>query len=248
MTAIVGVFCSNGVIIGTDSSSTFVHDQQLKTIEQPYNKICIIDDRVIIAGTGSIGLGQRFCAIAELAWKEKQFQKPALEVAKLLSHLFIKDLKSTFLESSNYGALVAFTAEGKPHLCEFEVRNFQPEMKTKDLWYCSMGSTQPITDPFLGLMREIYWEDKPPDLYEGVFATTWALDHAIKLNPGGVKGPIRIAILASIKGQFKAREIEEDELQEHRQHIEEVKDQLREFRKIHKEGPEDIPDVPKPEK
>lgn len=246
MTAIVGIFCNNGVVIGSDSSSTFVHGAAFRTIEQPSNKVCIIDNNVIIVGTGPVGVGQRFCAIVKEAWQKKFFQNPALEIAKGLTAASIDDLKKTFAQPGMYGSLVAFPAEKKHHLCEFALSDFQPEFKTKDLWYCSMGVAQPITDPFLGLIREIYWHNTPPDLNDGIFAATWTLDHAIKVNPGGVNGPIKIAILESRKGQFKAREIDETELAEHRQHIEDVKDQLRKIRSQHRgDSIENIPDVPK---
>ena len=48
-----------------------------------------------------------------------------------------------------------------------------------------MGSGQPITDPFLALMRSIFWGDGLPTVQDGTFAVTWALEHAIEVNPGG---------------------------------------------------------------
>ena len=58
--------------------------------------------------------------------------------------------------------MMAFVAEDNAQLCEFAVSDLQPELKTAKLWYCSMGSTQPITDSFLALMRDILWKDGPP--------------------------------------------------------------------------------------
>jgi 20S proteasome alpha/beta subunit len=64
MTAIVGIRCKDGVVIGADSSATFTDGGQVRTIEQPTEKkIEIIGDKVIVAGTGSVGHGQRFCAV-----------------------------------------------------------------------------------------------------------------------------------------------------------------------------------------
>ena len=39
-----------------------------------------------------------------------------------------------------------------------------------------------ITDPFLALMRNVYWKDDLPTLNEGAFAVTWTLEHAIETN------------------------------------------------------------------
>ena len=143
MTAVVGVLCRDGVVIGTDSSATFGPGPQFRTIEQPTDKLDVIGEHLIIAGTGEIGLSQRFCAIAEMAWKEKLFQKPPLEVVKLLSRAAIEDMAQTYLQPGKYGALLAFPCGDIPCLCEFALHNFQPELKTDRLWYTSMGSAEP---------------------------------------------------------------------------------------------------------
>lgn len=249
MTAIVGILCKNGVVIGADSSTTFVHGHQFRTIEQPTEKISLIGDHVIVAGTGSVGLDQRFCAIVKAAWDQKLFQRDPIAVGKKLSQDFLRDLQDTFLKPGQYGALVAFPFGHRFHLCEFTLSDFQPELKTEKIWYCSMGSAQMIMDPFLALMREVYWEDSPPDIQDGVFAATWTIEHAIKVNPGGVNKPIRIAVLElGKKGKTHARMLEDSELDEHRQNIKEAKEQLRKLRRQHQELSPDIPDVPKPEK
>lgn len=64
MTAIVGILCKDGIVIGTDSSATF-SASTTSTIEQPVKKISIIENRVIVAGSGQIGLDQRFCDVVK---------------------------------------------------------------------------------------------------------------------------------------------------------------------------------------
>ncbi|MDD5094685.1 MAG: hypothetical protein PHV74_09945 [Dehalococcoidia bacterium] len=246
MTSIVGIICKDGVVIGADSSATF-DDGQIRTMEQPTEKLEVIGSHVIVAGTGQIGLGQRFCAIVQKTWEAKGFQKSAIDVSRSLSKSTIQDFAETQARPGNYGALVAFPCERKYHLCEFSVRDFQPELKTDHLWYCSMGSAQIITDPFLAFIREIFWKDGRPEVPEAIFAATWTLDHAIKINAGGVNGPIRIAVLEKGKdSQFEARLLSDVELGEHRQNVEEAKTLLRSFRLHHQ--PVDqitVPPVPK---
>ena len=107
-----------------------------------------------------------------------------------------------------------------------------------------MGSTQPITDPFLALMREIFWSAGQPSVDEATFAVTWALDHAIAVNPGGVNGPARIAVLKREGGQFRARLLDGADLEEHRGLIEEAKDRLRKLAEQFGAN-ENAPDVPR---
>jgi 20S proteasome alpha/beta subunit len=242
MTAIVGILCRDGVVVGSDSSVTFAAGVQ-RTIEQPYEKISIIEGRVIVAGTGQVGLGQRFCNIVEASHVKNLFKGNHIEIGKHLCHEAVNDFAFTQATKGQYAALAAFPIADKAHLCEFATADFQPEFKDHKLWYCSMGSGQTITDPFLAFIRHVFWADGLPTVNEAVFAATWALQFAIDVNPGGVNGPVRIAILERVGGKFHARLLDENELAEHHQSIEEAKEGLRSF-KTAQSG--DAPGTPSP--
>lgn len=247
MTAIVGILCQTGVVLGTDSSATF-GSGRIHTIEQPTQKLSIIGDSVVFAGTGQLGLGQRFQAIVKKSWEDGIFNKTAMEIAKYLSRATIEDFGYTYAPKEGYGALVAFPAEKTFHLCEFAVADFQPEFKSDVLWYASLGVTQHITDSFLALMREVFWKTGPPTLSDGEFVATWTLDHAIEVNVGGVKGPIQLAVLGpDSKGRLRAKQLSEAYLGEHRQNIKGAKEALLNYcTSLHKPGDEKIPDIPRP--
>jgi len=250
MTTIVGVRCKDGVVIGTDSSATFTAGQ-IPTIEQPVDKVNVILNMVIVVGTGAIGLNQRFCSVVESNWA-KLNSKTAIDVSKGLAKAAIDDFRETYAQDGNYGAMVAFAAADQPQLCEFATQGFQPELKTsKGAWYCSMGSAQLITDPFLGFIRDVYWGDEVPGLHDGIFAVTWTLQQAIELNAGGVKGPIRMAVLEKEQHKargWKARLLGAEELQEHHTHIGSAKQLLKELRQQQKgdAGAAALPPVPSP--
>src|SRR3990172_7901823 len=218
MTILVGLRCQEGVVIGSNSSATFTAPS-INTIEQPTKKVIITADKVIVAGTGQHGLGQRFNALVEKAWSEKVFSgtnTTPLEIAKHLTAAGMKDFIETSVSKGEYGALVAFPCGKKFCLCEFAIKDFQPELKDENIWYVSMGSGQPIADPFLGLLRRVFWKDSPPRLSEGIFAVTWTLQQAIELNPGGIKGPSQIALLSADEtGDLRARLLDNAELDEH---------------------------------
>lgn len=249
MTAIVGILCQDGIVVGTDSSATFGVGE-LRTIEQKTEKITIIDDKIIVAGTGQIGLNQRFCEIVKDCWDNKIFKDP-YKINKELSKRFIQDISETFLDINprapnkfKYGALLAYPLKHDYWLCEFDENLFQPEYKSEKLWYCSMRSAQSITDPFLGLMREIYWEDEIPNVNQAIFATTWTLDHAVKVNAGGVNKPIKLAVLEqNNKKEFRARKLEDEDLAEYRQHVDLIKLEMKEGLKLTSETVKNIPDV-----
>ena len=145
MTAVIGIICSDGIIIGTDSSATFGIPPYFRTIEQPHRKIEIIGDKVIVAGTGEIGLGQRFCNIIykELGeLKEPQIPKDSFykekhpeEAMRNLAQKTVQNFHSTnpfYNQPGNtvgfgYGALIAYTHGDDLHLCEFDQMKFEPE-------------------------------------------------------------------------------------------------------------------------
>lgn len=181
MTSIVGVLCSDGAVIGTDSVATF-SAAQFATIEQQTEKLSVIGD-VIVAGTGAVGLSQRFCAIVDNAYTQQKLfaRQSPIEVVKALSRTCIEDMAHTYLNPGKLGALIAFPCNNSPQICEFQLQDFQPELKDRRLWYVSMGGAQPITDPFLGFIRRVFWESGQPSVNDAIFAVTWTLQHAIDL-------------------------------------------------------------------
>lgn len=249
MTAIVGVLCRDGLVIGTDSSMTFGSGMGDRTIEQPSEKLKIYSGAIIVAGTGQVGLGQRFGRIIETAYSERLFvgTHHYIQVGTELSRRTIADFSSTAVKVGQYGALIGFALGEKPHLCEFPISDLQPEFKTETMWFCSMGSGQPITDPFLAFIREVFWRDGVPSVQDATFAVTWALDHAVEINPGGINGPVRIAVLEKQAGKFCARILDNDDLQEHRENIEQAKERLRTFPKSQNADAPGTPDIPKPD-
>lgn len=244
MTVLVGVRCKDGVVIGADSAATFSAGQ-LRTIEQPVKKIAIISGRVIVAGTGEIGLGQRFCDVVHKAHDQKVFQSGPLDVVRALTANAVNDFGTTKAQMGTYGALVAFPTSGGFELCEFATTNFQPELK-RDIWYVSMGSGQPIADPCLGFIRQAFWGDGvPPSFKDGVFAVVWTLSQAIALNPGGINVPMQVATLTTQKGTAMARILDPGEIAEHEAAVEGAIDALRQYRgQVRGDGAVPIPPPP----
>lgn len=246
MTAIVGIICKKGVVIGADSSATF-NAGQINTMEQKTKKIQIIEDKIIIAGTGSIGLGQRFFHEVEKYFGHKPNDSP-VELCRKLSANGIANFASTSTNQGQYGALVAFPHQNRFNLCEFDTSKFQPELKSDHLWYVSMGSGQIICDPFLGFIRKIFWRDEKPDLNDGIFAAIWTLQHAIELNPGGVNGPIQVAIMEYVpEPKIVARFLSEEEIEEHQNNIKSLEENIYNFKNGGNDVKEPAIEVPKPE-
>jgi hypothetical protein len=110
----------------------------------------------------------------------------------------------------------------------------QPEFKTKEIWYVSMGCGQNIADPFLGLLRNVFWENDIPLLNEGVFYVTWVLQHTIMLNPGGINGPIQIATLYFDENESKTKTklLDTRDILEHENNVSDIIGHLRKYKEI----------------
>jgi hypothetical protein len=246
VTSIVGVLCQDGAVIGTDSATTL--GGRARTIEQRTEKLDIVGDgEIILAGAGLLGLRQRFRDIVEEASRLGLLKKSRpMELVKWLSATALKDFASTHAPQGFFGAMLAFPSQNSPFICMFDPEYFQPEFIEERLWYDSMGSAKPITDPFLALMRKAFWTSGPPLIYDAIFAVTWALEHAIEVNPGGVNEPIRIAVLEKHQDRLKARHLSNGELLEHKQNVSAAYDALRKFRvRQAAVTAADLPEVPK---
>jgi hypothetical protein len=251
LTAIVGLRCKDGVVIGSDSSATFGDAGGNRFIEQlTERKIEIIGESVIVAGTGYVGHMQRFVSVAKKIYADKGLVgKSDIEIGKMLSSAGIKDFNDTHsMNQLQFSAMVAYPAADQPALCEFPGGHllFQPEIKkVDDLWFASTGGGQPITDPFLALLRKVFWKDGAPTVQGGIFTALWALQHACEVNPGGIKEPIKIATLIREKGKLRAKLLEDAELAEHLNMVAEASKHMATFRDI-LEGKGKPSDVPMP--
>ena len=256
MTILVGVRCTNGVVIGADSMATSSAGPQRLMQILSDDKINIIDNTIIIACTGAVGLSQRFYGVVKSAWNppNKWFQKPCNECIRDIARATLQDFEHTGVPrlppqqgGLQFGSLMAAPLDGAAHLIEFSTTDFQPEIKKDQLHFVSMGSGQILADPFLAFISRVLWSGRAPDVQMGAFGVYWVLSHTIQYAPGGVGHPIKIAILKKEKGEWVARSVEGNELQEPEQHVAEIEKLIAEYPKASIEAAKGSP-PPQPPK
>ena len=218
-------------------------------MEHPTHKINIIGDTLITTTTGSVGAAQRFGQTMGALYSNKFLSKTNshLDAGCAISQQMTNDFQSTRCPSGSLGALVAFIHNNKPQLFEFDSANFQPESK-ENIWFASMGSGQILADPVLYMLKKAFCPNNPPSIPEGIFITTWVLSHVCEINPGGIKEPWHIAIIKrnpDARGRWHAKELSEDELNEHYSSVEEAYSHLSSFRSV-LQGDNNTPDLPTP--
>ncbi len=203
---------------------------------------------VMVAGTGQVGLGQRFATNTEEYFRHLAAVRPqadaivrtgpqscsparfvaaqthvnghagdSVKIGTALAHLMLADMQSTNADRGAFGALAAYEAAGKPSLVEFSINSFQPEQRTAECWYSSMGSGGLLADGYLALARRTFWKDGQPNVEEAVFAAVWVIYHAIAAAPGFIAEPIDVAVLKKWDGKkYSAQMLPSDQLEEHR--------------------------------
>jgi hypothetical protein len=62
--------------------------------------------------------------------------------------------------------------------------DFQPEIKRGKLFFVSMGSGQPLADPFLAFVKRVLWKDQTPTVDAAKIGVYWALSHTIDCASG----------------------------------------------------------------
>lgn len=225
MTVLVGVRCSDGVVIGADGIATSAMGAFPLMHMEADPKIRIFGSRVIIATSGPLGYAQRLDDLIAAAEKGGVFNNlNAREAASNISKRFIADLQeskapSWGAEGYRFGALCAAANKDGPYLAEFGQTDFQVELKVGKTFFVSMGSGQMLSDPFLAFVCRVLWGSTMPDVDHGKFGVYWVLAHTIKLAPGQLGPPICLATLRQPKGVWVA---EEQDTQESAQYIDEL--------------------------
>jgi hypothetical protein len=232
VTILVGVRCTDGVVIGADSVATSAMGPQ-PLVQLPSNdKIRIFGGRVIVAATGAVGLSQRLMGHVERAIGNKALEKPLHECTGEISARFVGDCNATGVPRHQqvglqFGALMAAVIQGEPRLIEYGTVDFQGEVKQDQLFFVSMGSGQVLADPFLAFVVRVLWKGTIPTVDQAKFGVYWTLSHTIRFAAGGVGGPIRMAALRKVGTSWSAVKIDDD--QEAEQFITDIETHIAEF-------------------
>jgi len=154
---IIGIKCSDGIIVGADSAATFGGIAQ-DTIRQTARKIHVVDGRAIIGCSGLAGLGQRYLGELKemLAQEDCDYTKlPAYRLMVVIQQRFTDATQETMqslalarryselglLNAGLAGTLVAMKSAGELALFSFD-QVCNPEGATSDLPFVCVGSGQ----------------------------------------------------------------------------------------------------------
>lgn len=209
MTLIVGIKCKDGVVVAADSAAT-MGDGYVRTIgQQEVKKVHELGHGGVFAATGSVGMAQMLChQIGD--WCDHNLTNlnavgAMAGISKVVRDLVVPQIQASAASVPLVGnqaagttvickSLVAVVVKKQAQLFQFDHAG-AGEMATKELPFVSLGSGQPIADPFLAFLRRVLWEGREPTVADGRLAAAWTVHHVCKTNPGGVGPPIQMATL-----------------------------------------------------
>lgn len=249
MTLIVGIKCSDGVVVGADGAATLGPAVGPGTVMQPTSKLHYLDGPIIMGVAGQVGLGQLFSESIprvlqgklipqrgpRTAEIQRQIQKAiAADVSSVMAAakasetlVGVENAEQQFLTDS----IIALPVQGQPALMHASYVGLT-EAATDELPFIAVGAGQRLAEPFLAFIRHIYWTERIPTVVDGIFAAVWALLNAIQLNPGlGLSEPVEVGILRlNAAGVPVATPLSADDLGQYRQLVAEAEGYMAEFR------------------
>lgn len=230
MTLIVGIKCSDGVVVGADGAATLGTIAE-NTVQQPVRKLFGVDGELIVGVAGQVAFSQLYKSEIQKLSKAQFLKKPDKALTSIRDAVWPqleKEWKAATATSGILGqaalrsvmsqAVVAMPILDEPSLFQFS-HQCTFEEATTDLPFIAIGSGQKLADPFLAFLRRIFWPGKLPLLSDGILATLWTLEQAIRTNTGGVSDPIQIMTLSKVNSKWTAVELTTEDLGEHRQNI-----------------------------
>lgn len=259
MTLIVGIKCTDGLVLGADSAATMMTATGLETIVQSTAKLEVVKDKVIVGVSGPASLAQLYTnrvgnvcdeigdlEVAEACRKLRAELIKDAQIAFQMAKLAIAVLGSQAQSSVISSTLVALAAKNEPQLIEFDSQ-CNPEMVSSDIAFSSIGIGKSIADPFLAFIKELFWKDHLPSMADGNFAVAWTLLHAIRTAPSGIRGPLQMSVLTIEDTQPKARKLTKDEIKGHEELASAAEDYFRTFKDQLKPSTKE-PEPPEPPK
>lgn len=264
MTLIVGVKCSDGIVVGADSTATYSTQlgQQSTIRQDTITKLHIASEKLVVGVSGPVSLSQFYGDEVDAYLRAKGFKIAWRNVADAKTDLAQKFWKHAgpmwekagivsrtvgpaAMVECNHASAVAFAIEETPHLIQFSTQCNGEEV-TQELPFVAIGSGQPPADTFLAFIRRIFWPSGLPSLTDGQVATIWTLDEVIKSTPGGIGGEVKVVVLKkSAKGHWKCEFLSDEEMDTHRRMIADVENGMLEAMRPKLEAPPTpIPEPP----
>lgn len=231
MTVVAAFLCSDGAVVSSDSMITPTMGG-LNVGHHHGIKVYVLPCTQVFAFAGDQGQAARFKLLAESNHGFLLTAAHPLDYPLALAQALSEQFQNTGIGNSiGVNTILMFLHQNSCHCCAFEGA-MQPRLLDRDHYYVALGIGKLSADPFLRFLVDTFCQSGQPTVREAVFLATWAVQHVIDVNPGGVAGPIRVAVIEKDgAGGYTASELSSTEIDDTQQAIESAFDALRDWRK-----------------
>jgi 20S proteasome alpha/beta subunit len=193
MTIAIGLYCTDGLVIATDSAITVAtHDGA--TTEMKASKIFHLMDGVIFAYSGNFSMAERIrrrLASFLPEWLEESDTADDLgdRICTELERMFTKYVIDP-LKGVDCTIMLGIIFKGTPELILFS-GGFRPQYHSMEYFYVAHGSGKQFADPFMSFLQNTC-DIKTLTVEHARLLAYWIIDHVIEANTGGVRGPVQL--------------------------------------------------------
>ncbi|GEO39339.1 hypothetical protein SAE02_34870 [Skermanella aerolata] len=223
MTIAIGLFCTDGLVIATDSAITIAtHDGATTEMKAP--KIFYLMDDVIFAYSGNSIVAERIrrrLASFLPAWLEESTTADDLgdRICTGLEKMFSKYVTDP-LKGIDCTIMLGIIFKGAPELILFS-GGFRPQFYSKDYFYVAHGSGKQFADPFMSFLQNTC-DFRTLKVENGRLLSYWIIDHVIETNTGGVRGPIQLQYFLKRDGSAGYDHLSIDDTDQYENKIQEI--------------------------
>ena len=242
MTLLVGIVCPGGAVIAADKQASHGAMGAI-TVTQATTKITQVDDGILYASSGPVGLGQQICHIIASDAKEihnrnyhsyvtlaQKKIRELLDPAWTTARIAAQAIGNAALADAVCGSLLAARFKDGIKLIEISPQGGW-EFLTDNLPFVCIGSGKQNADPFVRYLRSIFFDQQPPNLNEAVLAAYWTVRASIDAGSPGVGIGIDVFVLDNSDPKSAvARKLEAADLAEAQGFMQEAEDSWRGIR------------------
>jgi hypothetical protein len=223
MTIAIGLYCTDGLVIATDSAITVAtHDGATTEMKAP--KIFHLMNDVIFAYSGNSIMAERIRRrlasflpewVEESATADDLGDRICTEFEKMFSKYVVDPMKGV-----DCTIMLGMIFKGKPELLLFS-GGFKPQFYSKDYFYAAHGSGKQFADPFMSFIQNTC-DIKTLMVEHARLLSYWIIDHVIEANTGGVRGPVQLQYFLKRSGETEHSHLAIDGTEEYEDKIQEI--------------------------
>ncbi|UCC71298.1 MAG: hypothetical protein JSV86_13000 [Gemmatimonadota bacterium] len=211
MSLIVGIRCTDSVVLAASGPGTMPSEDGLPPARQWGKKLRVVAGQAVLGVTGHDGLAQEMALSLERCLAEPDERDAVEDVLRgklrdalaapvqrtVAIHRTLQGLPGFGITSNEY--VVSQSMLAIPFRDSLRLFLLDPECSvtevTDELACATIGGAKVIADPFLTFLRKVLWHDGLPDIALGELCAYWTVLHVAESCPGALTFPVQLVVM-----------------------------------------------------